>query len=94
MDNVLILNGLDLHKKFIKCIKNKDIRMYNELKDEIINQYSYIAGFNLKESTQDLFEFPNFKTEGNFGELTFEPKESNNDYNNNYNNNFDFDEIY
>ena len=79
MDNVLILNGLDLHKKFIKCIKNKDKRMYNELKDEIIKEYSYIPDFNLKESTQDLLEFPNFKKEGHFGELTFEPRENNND---------------
>ena len=40
MENVLILNGLDLHKKFINCIKNQDKNMYNELKNEINNKYN------------------------------------------------------
>ena len=71
MTNVLILNGLDLHKKFINCIKKQDKSMYNELKNEINNKYNYINGFNLKESTPDLFNFPYFKNEGNFGELNF-----------------------
>ena len=71
MTNVLILNGLDFHEKFFRCIINNDINLFRSLKKEIINNYKYIPNFNLKENTQDLFRFPNFKQNGNFSQLTF-----------------------
>ena len=72
MDNVLILNGLDFHEKFFNCIKMNDKKLYNLLREEIINHYrNSIDDFNLNEATYDLFNFPNFKKSGNFGELNF-----------------------
>ena len=74
MNNVLILNGIDFHEKFFKCIINNDINLIHELKNEIIDNYKDIYDFNLNINTQDLFNFPNFKNSGRFGELTFNYK--------------------
>ena len=72
MENVLILNGIDFHKKFFKCIIREDKNLFRELKEEISEYYKYIAGFNLLENSEELFKFPNFKGEGLFSQLNFE----------------------
>ena len=74
MNNVLILNGIDLHEKFFRCIINNDINLIQNLKNEIIDNYKNIYDFNLNINTRDLFNFPNFKNGGLFGELTFNYK--------------------
>ena len=62
MENVLILNGLDFHKKFFECIIKKNINLFHNLKNEIINYYKDdIPNFDLNENTISLFSFPNFK---------------------------------
>ena len=68
MENVLILNGIDLHDKFFKCIKMNDMNLYLQLKEEINNQYN----FNLNNCTGNLFNFPKFKANGYFSELIFD----------------------
>ena len=68
MENVLILNGIKLHEKFINCIRMNDKDLYTDLKEEINIEYNC----NLNDYTEDLFNYPNFKEEGNFGELTFD----------------------
>ena len=68
MNNVLILNGIEFHQRFFRCVINNDINLYRELKNEIINKYN-VSGFN--ENTQELFNFPKFKDNGHFKELTF-----------------------
>ena len=74
MNNVLILNGIDFHEKFFKCIINNDINLIHELKNEIIDKYKDIYDFNLNVNTQDLFCFLNFKNNCKFSELTFNYK--------------------
>jgi hypothetical protein len=74
MNNVLILNGIEFHEKFFKCIISNDINSIYQLKNEIIEKYKAIYDFNLNVNAQDLFYFPNFKNNGQFGELTFNYK--------------------
>ena len=71
LNNVLILNGIDFHKKFFRCIINNDTNLFRQLKNEIIQYYNDIPGFQLKENINKLFHFPNFKKNGEFGELSF-----------------------
>jgi hypothetical protein len=72
MENVLLLNGQDFHEKFFDCVKRNDAELYEELRKEIIQYYQEeIPDFNLSESTYNLFNFPNFKKDGDFGELYF-----------------------
>ena len=71
LNNVLILNGIDFHKKFFRCIINNDTNLFRQLKNEIIQYYNDIPGFQLKENINKLFHFPNFKKNGKFGELSF-----------------------
>jgi surface protein len=68
MENVLILNGINLHKKFINCIIKKDKNLYTQLKEEINEQYNS----NLNDYTENLFNYPNFKSDGSFRDLTFD----------------------
>ena len=73
MPNTLLLNGLNFHKKFFRGVMNNDIKLLNELKNEIINYYrKIIPYFNLNEFDKDLFKFPNFKEEGTFQDLIFD----------------------
>ena len=71
MKNVLILNGIDFHKKFLRAVINQNFESLNDLRNEIIECYSDINNFGLRELTRDLFNFPNFKSEGLFEELDF-----------------------
>ena len=72
MENVLLLNGQDFHEKFFDCVKRNDAELYEELRKEIIQYYQKeIPDFYLNESTYNLFNFPNFKKDGDFGELYF-----------------------
>ena len=53
-------------------IKKNDVNLYEELRKEIIQYYQEeIPGFNLNKYTDNLFYFPNFKKDGDFGELFF-----------------------
>ena len=72
MTNVLLLNGIELHEKFFKCIIDKDINLFHELKNEIINSFDDMPDLNFTEDENELFNFPNFKETGNFSELTFD----------------------
>ena len=71
MKNVLILNGIDFHTKFLRAIINQNFESLQDLRNEIIEYYSNINGFGLRELTRDLFNFPKFKREGRFEELDF-----------------------
>ena len=71
MKNVLILNGIDFHTKFLRAIINQNFESLQNLRNEIIECYSNINGFELRELTRDLFNFPKFKSEGRFEELDF-----------------------
>ena len=71
MKNVLILNGIDFHKKFLRAVINQNFESLQNLRNEIIECYSNINGFELRELTRDLFNFPKFKSEGRFEELDF-----------------------
>ena len=71
MKNVLILNGIDFHKKFLTAVINQNFESLQNLRNEIIECYSNINGFGLRELTRDLFNFPKFKREGRFEELDF-----------------------
>ena len=85
MPNVLLLNGIYFHEKFFKCINKNDIRLYQELKNELNNYYhNNIYGFSINDSIEDLFNFPNFKKKGKFGELTFGLNDEINNNNINY----------
>ena len=72
MENVLILNGIDFHKKFFECIKSNDKNLYNKLSKEIISYYSNISDFYLNESTENLFNYVNFKRKCKFEDLVFD----------------------
>ena len=74
MKNVLILNGIDFHKKFLRAAINHDFESLQNLRNEIIECYSNINGFGLRELTRDLFNFPKFKSEGRFEELDFDQR--------------------
>ena len=70
MKNTILLNGIEYHEKFINSIMKNSINDLKDLRNEIIKNYSKdIKGFNLKEFDQNILNFPNFKNEGNFGEL-------------------------
>ena len=72
MENVLLLNGIDFHIKFLKSVINNDINSLNQLKNDIINYYNHIPNFTFKDFSQDLFYFPNFKKNGKFQDLIFQ----------------------
>ena len=73
MENVLLLNGQIFHEKFFDCVKRNDAELYEELRKEIIQHYQKeIPGFNLNKPTDNLFNFPNFKKDGDFSELLFD----------------------
>ena len=79
MKNTILLNGIEYHEKFINSIMKNSINDLKDLRNEIIKNYRKdIKGFNLKEFDQNLLNFPNFKNEGNFGELRFNIGRNNN----------------
>ena len=71
MKNVILLNGVEFHQKFFKCIMEKSIKELNDLRADIIKKNRDISNFDLKEFDGDLFNFVNFKNEGNFRDLKF-----------------------
>ena len=80
MENVLLLKGMNVHEKFIECIKKNDVNLYEELRKEINTNYNC----NLPEATEDLFNYPKFKGERNkkvegFNELRFGVNDNNHD---------------
>ena len=75
LQNVLILNGLDIHQKFFTSAINNDIQALNNLITEINNNYRNFPYFNLTRLTDSALNFPKFKNSGSFGELTFGHRE-------------------
>ena len=72
MENTLLLNDQEFHYKYLKAIMKKNERYLYELKNEIINYYiPKIPNFGIGEFNSDILNFPNFKKEGLYHELTF-----------------------
>ena len=71
MKNVLLLNGISFHERFFRCIKEFSKKELIRLREDIINEYSNIPSFNLREFDNDLFNFINFKDSGKFNDLKF-----------------------
>ena len=71
MKNVLLLNGINFHERFFKCIKEFYKNELIRLREDIVNEYSNIPSFKLREFDNDLFNFVNFKDSGKFTDLKF-----------------------
>ena len=71
MKNVLLLNGINFHERFFKVIKEFYKKELIRLREDIVNEYSNIPSFNLREFDNDLFNFVNFKDSGKFTDLKF-----------------------
>ena len=71
MKNVLLLNGINFHERFFKCIKELYKKELIRLREVIANEYSNIPSFKLREFDNDLFNFVNFKDSGKFTDLKF-----------------------
>ena len=71
LDNVMLLNGIDLHLKFFKSVINNDINSLIQLKKEICDHYNNIPGFGFKEFSKDIFRYPKFLKQGKFQDLKF-----------------------
>ena len=71
MKNVLLLNGINFHERFFKCIKELYKKELIRLREDIANEYSNIPSFKLREFDNDLFNFVNFKDSGKFTDLKF-----------------------
>ena len=71
MENTIVLNGIEYHEKFFKSIMNNSIEDLKNLREEIIKDFSKtIPNFSLRELNENALHFPNFKNEGQFGNLT------------------------
>jgi len=71
MKNVLLLNGISFHERFFKCIKELYREELIKLREDIVNEYSNIPSFKLRDFDNDLFNFVNFKDSGYFTDLKF-----------------------
>ena len=71
MKNVLLLNGINFHERFFKVIKEFYKKELIRLREDIVNEYSNVPSFNLREFDNDLFNFVNFKDSGKFTDLKF-----------------------
>ena len=75
IENAILLNGIEYHEKFLKCLINNDKNGLIDLRKEIINNYSKtIENFNFQEFNDQFLNYPNFKNNGNFGELIYNRK--------------------
>ena len=75
MKNVLILNGIEYHQKFFEAVIRNDINSLKNLKNEISEEYLKGTNLKLNEFDDDVFNFPNFKNGGKFGDLNFNNNE-------------------
>ena len=75
MKNVLILNGIEFHQKFFEAVIREDINSLNNLKNKISEEYLKGTNLQLNEFDDDVFNFPNFKNGGKFGDLNFNNNE-------------------
>ena len=71
MNNVLILNGIEFHKKFFEAVIRNDINSLKNLKNEISEEYLKGTNLQLNEFDDNIFNFPNFKNGGKFAGLIF-----------------------
>jgi hypothetical protein len=69
MKNIILLNGIEFHKKFLRNVLINNQEGLDELRNEINNYYKEIPNFKLKKLKKDCLYFPNFKEEGLFEEL-------------------------
>ena len=77
MENAILLNGIDYHEKFLNSVINNDKNGLIDLRKEIINDYcKTIEDFYFQEFNDNLLNYPNFKENGNFGELVYNREES------------------
>ena len=71
MENTIVLNGIEYHEKFFKSIMNNSIEELKNLREEIIKDFSIsIPNFSFRELNENVLHFPNFKNEGQLGNLT------------------------
>ena len=77
MENTILLNGIDYHEKFLKFVINNDKNGLIDLRNEIINDYcKTIEDFYFQEFNDNLINYPNFKENGNFGDLIYNREKS------------------
>ena len=69
LKNVIILNGIGIHIKFFKSLKDKEL--LNQLRKEINNKNYNIPSFKIKKFDDDALNFVNFKSNGSFSDLIF-----------------------
>ena len=69
--NVILLDDINFHEKFFKCLKTYNLDILRRLEYEINQKYSHSSPFYLKEFDDKLFDFPLFKLDGSFDELKF-----------------------
>jgi len=81
IENAILLNGIEYHEKFLKCLIYNDKNGLIDLRKEIINNYSKtIENFDFQEFNDKFMNYPNFKNNGDFGLLIYnrgETKERN-----------------
>jgi len=71
MKNILVLNGIEFHQQFFEAVIRNDINSLKDLKNKISEEYLKDTNLKLNEFDDDVFNFPNFKNGGNFGDLNF-----------------------
>ena len=77
IENAILLNGIEYHEKFLKCLIYNDKNGLIDLRKEVINNYSKtIENFDFQEFNDNFMEYPNFKNDGNFGELIYNREEA------------------
>ena len=70
MKNIIVLNGISFHYKFIKAIMKNEVGALNKLRNEVIESYTIkYTDFRLLKYNEDILNFPKFKREGIYNEL-------------------------
>ena len=80
MNNILVLNGLDFHRRFFASImknENDTLKALKDLRNEVIETFLHsYPNFELKEPNNDSLKFPKFQqnveTKINYNDLTFD----------------------
>ena len=71
MKNIFLLNGIEFHERFFRCLEEKKEKHFLELKTDIINDLNnkednlnFYIDSNVMELDEDMFNFVNFKEKG------------------------------
>ena len=67
--NILLLNGIYYHQKFLKYCINNDLNGLNELRKEINNACKILPDFEIKKLGKDALKFPRFSKTGLYKDL-------------------------